>query len=173
MAINCGLITSGYTRQCENISAGIVSFRIANYSAVTTWSAATDGSIVSGGANPPNFYLIEQRQGVAAYVEDGVYNAQYGNKSMIPKVTITLIGQSQANRNLLNELNAGIYVVIVELEEGRYVLLGRTKGLEASAASINPGIAAGDPDIMTIELSGRAAEAAPTINATYVDTLTV
>lgn len=173
MAINCGLITSGYTRQCENISAGIVSFRIGNFSASTTWSAATDGSIVAGGTNPPSLYLIEQRQGVAAYVEDGVYNAQFGSKSILPKITLTLIGQSQANRNLINELNAGIYVVVVELEEGRYILLGRTKGLEASAANVNPGIAAGDPDIITIELTGRAAEIAPTINSTYVDTLTV
>lgn len=178
MAISCGTIVTGYTRSCEAyLASGIKEIRIANYDSAITWNANSDGKITgatSGGnaLTADTFYKIEQRSGVAEMTEEFSFNAQYGSKSVTPSVTITLLGQNQANRNFSNDLLAGIFTVAVELESGEFIFLGYEKGLEASASSANPGVAADDPNIIQVTLSGRGKEYFPEIDKTFLDSIT-
>ena len=170
MAINCGQITTGYTRSCEAyLASGIKSFRVANYDQSTTWNTNALGIITGSSLTSETFYVVEQRTGVAEFSEEFAFNAQFGSKSVLPSITITLLGQNQANRNFANDLLAGVYTVAVELESGEFILLDK---LEASASAANPGVAADDPNIIQITLSGRGREYHSEIDETYLDTIT-
>lgn len=178
MAISCGSISTGYTRSCEAyLAAGIKEIRIANYDPDIVWNADSTGKITGATENSialtaDTFYRIEQRAGVAELTEEFSFNAQYGTKSVTPNITITLLGNNQANRNFANDLLAGNFTVAVELESGEFLLYGYEKGVESSASSANPGVAADDPNIIQITLSGRGREYFPEIDVTFLDSIT-
>ena len=163
----CNSLSQSYQRGCDNnLASGVRSFALRNWERGTTYEQYENGVIsgatdYSGGTTVvDSFYSIEQRTGVAEYRENLTVNAQYGSRTFVPEIVITFLGQSQAVRNIANDIAQGIFDALVELESGEWILLEK---MEATAGIADPGVGADDPTIIQVTLAGRARQYADTV----------
>ncbi len=153
-----------FVRSCENISSGIKNVWLSTYSASTTY--AIDGTgVITGATNAPTWYKMEVREGTTAFSEELIVNQQYGSRSCRQTAQMTIIGNGASGRTYLNNILAARMRVALELEEGVFILLGDDKQLEVTQGSSNPGVQAGEPNIIQFSVSGLANDFAPTLGA--------
>lgn len=167
---NCNSNIIAFTRACENISSGVKNVWIASYDSSTTWSVDANGAI-TGATSATTFYKMEVREGTTTFNEEVIVNAQYGSRSVRQTAQMTIIGQGQTGRTFVNGLLGARMVVGLELEEGVFILLGDDKQLEVSQGSSNPGVQAGEANIIQFSVSGLANDFAPTVEDSFAATI--
>lgn len=178
MAISC-VIDKNLTKVdfCGYSLKQISNIYLANYSQVTSLSSTDTGTTVANqitvkldadgytvsqisATGTSKFSLIEPAKDTASYNDDLVVGGN-GSKYRTHTMTFSFNGAYSADlAAIVDELSLGKFIAVLELSDGSAIMLGRTKGLEASAVSSLSEAAADGQNGITVTLEANVTEPA-------------
>jgi hypothetical protein len=118
------------------------------------------------------FYKYELVKETSSFVEN--VNASVENGSIFYQQELTIIlNKLQANtRNELLLLSQNLLEAVVGDNNGKYWLLGKTRGLDVTGGSSQSGTAMGDRSGYTLTFTGKEAALAPEVSSSIIAGLT-
>lgn len=163
-------INSGYVIGCKDKQSGIESFAISSYDGTTTFVLGTN-SVITSMSPTASYYKYEQfvEQGSATQEEET--SNETGTTGITQTIVLILETMDAATRVKAMALMYARVRVLAKLNDGTYLLFGKQKGLRSSAGSAGPGKASTDLGGFSITLSGKEAEFASFVDATYAATI--
>jgi hypothetical protein len=165
-------LTQGYVLDCKDSLGGIteVYFIASNdISAITEASGVVTAITKKAGKR---FYKYELVKETSSFVEN--VNASVENGSIFYQQELTIIlNKLQANtRNELLLLSQNLLEAVVGDNNGKYWLLGKTRGLDVTGGSSQSGTAMGDRSGYTLTFTGKEAALAPEVSSSIIAGLT-
>ena len=132
-------------------------------------TVAEDGYEVTAATG--TWYKVTPAKDTTSYNDDLVVG---GNGAKYRTHTLSFSFNGTYDKNLaeiLDSLSLGKYIAVLDLSDGTAVALGRTVGLEASAASSLSEAAADGNQGLQITLEANVAESALPVNATAMESI--
>lgn len=166
------------TSSCGYQLAEVKDIYIANYADVST-TVSTTGSCEEVGsitmATDPEtsaatkFYHIEPAKNSVTFTDELVVTDQ-GSKYRTHTLTFSIANKYDACLHIdFDDLSLGRFAVVVKTADGGYLMLGRTAGLEASAATLT---GSADNNGLEITLSANVAESVMPLSDTAIAVVT-
>ena len=155
------------TNTCSYALSEVKDIYIANYTDVTTAQTQYDcesGVVITAItlATGATFHHIEPAKNSVSYTDELVVEDSTGAKYRTHTITFSIAGKYDKDMVCsFDALSLGRFFVVVKTADGTYLALGRTAGLEASAATNQGG---GDTNGITVTLSANVAESAMPLN---------
>ena len=158
------------SNSCSYSLPEITDIYLANFSDVTAAPVQYDcesGVSVTGItlASGATFYHIEPAKNSVNF-SDELVAEDNGNKYRTHTLTFSINGKYDKDMVCsLDALSLGRFFVVVHTADDEYLALGRSVGLEASAASVAGG---GDQNGISVTLTGNVTEASVPLNAAAI-----
>lgn len=170
---NCNLYSSGWSLadNCyEGMVGGVKEFYITNYSASTTFSTSSDGTITGGTAL--TLYKIEQDN------EKGSFNWEHTkteNKANIYTINaeMTFYRYQAALRDFVLTMHNSYAHIVALTNEGTYILLGEDSGMEVNTSNGGVGKTMEDLNGVIIPWIGKSKSLPREISSTHFGTYTI
>jgi hypothetical protein len=165
-------LTQGYVLDCKDSLGGITEVYFiasSDVSAITEASGVVTAITKKAGKR---FYKYELVKETSSFVEN--VNASVENGSIFYQQELTIIlNKLQANtRNELLLLSQNLLEAVVGDNNGKYWLLGKTRGLDVTGGSSQSGTAMGDRSGYTLTFTGKEAALAPEVSSSIIAGLT-
>jgi len=151
-------ITSNFTLGCNDGVGGIDKVYIANYSASTTYTVSADNTI-TGITSGGTFYSHEMPKEASSFVENSTTSGEFGANSTEQLLTLRFNKNSADIRNRVLLLMQGRTRVIVKYVSGKYFLMGKSFGVDATTGTGTSGKAFTEGNGWVVVL--RSTEIAP------------
>ena len=151
--MSCDL-TSGRAWQCKEQTGGIVAVYFANFGDLTGLSVS-GGSVASGALSGKTLYKYTLPEYTASLTENLNASPENGTIFYEQVLEMTLHKLRAADRNEIKLLAKGRPHVIVQDNNGNYLLAGFQKGMDVTAGTAVTGAAGGDLSGYTLTLTGR------------------
>lgn len=168
--MSCAL-TQGYTLDCRDSLGGIseVYFMALQDVASVTESAGVVTTLTKDAGK--RFYKYQLVKATSFFNENVASNIQNGTLHYTPELTI-ILNKLQANtRNEILLLAKNTLVAVVKDNNGKYWMLGQTRGLDLTGGSAATGTAEGDRSGYTLTFGGAEPELAPEVSSSVISTL--
>jgi hypothetical protein len=167
----CSALTQGYVVDCKDSLGGLTEVYFMAKGDMTSYTAS--GGIVSAitKATGKRFYKYQLVRSTSSFVEN--INSSIENGSVFYQQELTIIlNKLQANtRNEILLLAQNVLVAVAKDNNGKYWLLGASKGIDISGGSAQTGTAEGDRNGYSLTFTGREAALALEVNSTAAGTL--
>lgn len=167
------LYNSGWSlaSNCFDHVGGVKEFYIANFSAGTSYSYSTDGTI-TGVTSAPTYYKIEQRR------EQGTFNDPHtqtedGANVWTPQCQMTFLKYQASSRDLVKTMTQATSSIIVLTNDGSYILLGERNGMTAKSTENGVGQKFEDFAGHRVNFEGKEMQPSRIMSATAFGTLTI
>lgn len=160
------LLDAATTKSCKFTLTQIVEVWLANFDEIVSWTPGVSGysdvtmagSVEEGFAG---FYKMAFESTVDTYNSQLTLNGAF--KYIMQTLNLSLTESSAANREIYEKLFLGKMVAIVKRTDGKYLILGKDTGLEATDGTDAGGADTGG---LTVVLSGRSVELNPEFTGT-------
>ena len=169
------ILSSGYSLECRNNIAGIDEVYIRSYSASTTYSYSSDGTI-TGSTSPTGgtYYRFAQRAETANFMPGvGEHNIENGTNMWVQTLDLNFTKYQASLRNLLYDLALGELDVIVKTQNGTYLKMGELNGANLTASNASVGKMYTDLQGATVTLTAREPKPAAEMSSAFFATLTI
>jgi len=169
------IINSGYALGCRDNLGGVQEVYVRSYSAATTYSYSSDGTI-TGSTAPTGgtYYRIAQRAETSEFIAgEGQHSLENGTNFYNQTVNLSFTKYQASLRNTLYNLALAEVEVIVLTQNGDYFLVGEQNGANLTASNMNVGKAFGDLNGATCTLMAKEPKPAAQVSSTYFGTLTI
>lgn len=169
------IINSGYALGCRDNLGGVQSVFVRTYSAATTYTYSTDGTI-TGSTAPTGgtYYKIAQRAETSSFTPgSGQHSLENGTNFYEQSVELSFTKYEASLRNTLYNLALAEMDVIVLTQNGDYFQIGEVNGANLTASNMNVGKAFGDMNGATATLTAKEATPARAVSAAYFATLVI
>lgn len=159
------------TEFCGYSLKQITTIYIANYEDTSVKVTPDGENSYTVSAAEGNWYSITPAKDSASYNDDLVVGGN-GSKYRTHTVTFSFNGAYNAElAEVLDALSLGKFYVVLGLTDGTAIMLGRTTGLEASAASSLSEAAADGQNGITVTLEANVTEPALVVSSTALDSI--
>jgi hypothetical protein len=165
-------LTQGYVLDCKDSLGGITEVYFIASSDVSAMTEASGVVTAITKKAGKRFYKYELVKETSSFVEN--VNASVENGSIFYQQELTIIlNKLQANtRNELLLLSQNLLEAVVGDNNGKYWLLGKTRGLDVTGGSSQSGTAMGDRSGYTLTFTGKEAALAPEVSSSIIAGLT-
>lgn len=164
------LISAGASKDCQYSFGGLDAILLANRADITSYTVSGSGMVTGIVTGSAGFYEFEFEKGTGAFTQE--LQISNGNKYFNQNVSFTLSGLDQSRMELMEQLGLANVVAICKDKRGKYFILGKQGGLEATALTANSGAGEGDGLGMTITLAGSSTEIGPEVTGSIVAAIT-
>lgn len=150
--ISGGLNLTGCTK---NNVGGVDKIYLATYKdteAQVVYSSST-GEITDLGTGY-TWNIFDVVKETSSWSETVTANVQNGTMSYVPTVSLVMNKLDTEKRNLIHLLSVSLVVAIVKDNNGKFIMLGRQKGLDVTALEMGSGVANADRNGATITFTG-------------------
>lgn len=166
------LYTAGSSLGCLDNLGGLQKVYIRNWSASTTYTYDSTGSVTGGTNTSTPWYTIEQRQETGEFTQEGQHNVQNGTNFWNQNVNLMLHKYQASLRNLVYVMAQTETEIIVLDQNGNYFLVGEQNGANLISSAPSVGKAFGDMNGVTIGFQAKEPSPARQLGSTFVSTLT-
>lgn len=153
------------SKPCEYTMAGMSELYLFNHSEVTFTDSDSDNiydTITMSSTSGKMYKFVFEKETASFNQELQVGN---GNRFFNQTLTFTVRGDSQEITDIMEILGLATVGGIGKTSNGKYKILGKGLGLEASALTNNTGAAKGDASGYIVTLSGGEIGLAPELEA--------
>lgn len=162
------ILNSGYSLGCKDNIGGIRKVYITNfaddnifvedaYNVITSMLNSTSAAIT--------YYTYEQRQEAGEFNETITLSVENGTTFYEQILNLIFTKNEATLRNTLFLMAKATLSVIVETQNGRYILMGKINAVNMTAGTVATGKAYGDLNGTSVTLTGKEAESAQEISA--------
>lgn len=135
---NCVTLSKGRKLKCINSRGGIKAVSFAPWAEATIMSG-TSGEITSISTGITSFYRYELKNEGNTFTENIVKDNEARTSSFDGELALVLQGMSLDDRNEIKLLVSGEVIIVIERNDGKYLLLGNTYGALVSGGSLVTG----------------------------------
>tara|TARA_R110000868_G_scaffold71925_1_gene210009 strand:- start:2048 stop:2575 length:528 start_codon:yes stop_codon:yes gene_type:complete len=171
------ILNVGYSLGCRDNTGGIQKAYIRNWSAGTTYSYSSDGTITgstAAGYTGGTWYTFEVRP------ETGMFDPGQGNHSLengtnfwAQQLDLVLHKYQASVRTLLYALAQTEMEIIILDQNGNYILMGEQNGANLTASKASVGKAYGDMNGTTLTMIAKEPQPARLMSSTLFATFTL
>lgn len=167
------ILNTGYTLTCRDNIGGIQKAYIRNWSAATTYTYNSEGTITGGTNTAVTWYTFEVRPETGQFDPGaGAHNLINGTNFWTQKLDLTLHKYQASIRTLLYALAQTEMEIIVLDQNGQYYLMGEVNGANLTASQASVGKAYGDMNGVTLTMEAKEATPARLVSSTLISALT-
>ncbi len=134
----CVTLSKGRKLKCINSRGGIKAVSFAPWSEATIMSGST-GEIASIHSGITSFYRYELKNEGNTFTENIVKDNEARTQSWDGELALILQGMSLEDRNEIKLLTMGEVIVVIERNDGKFLLAGNTYGALVSGGSLVTG----------------------------------
>jgi hypothetical protein len=163
-----------YALGCRDSSGGIQRVWIRNWSADTTYTYSSDGTITgaTGSFSGQPFYEVQIRPESGAFAPgNGQHSIENGTNFFEQQLDLTLHKYQASLRNLIYSLALTEMEIIVLDQNNQYYLCGEQNGANLTASAANVGRLYGDLNGATITIIAKEPTPARQMSSTLFNTL--
>lgn len=157
------IIDGGYTLGCSSIG-GVEKVWIGTYSASQAYSLDID-NIITAVTSGQTVYLMEQDMEYAGLNQTGTFSRENGTVFYESVLSLKFIELSAELRNLIVALGRAPLFAVVKSNAGAYYLCGLESAGRATAGVASLGIAQGDLNGATLEVTWKTPNGVFLLNA--------
>lgn len=162
------IIDGGYTLGCSSIG-GVEKVWIGTYSASQAYSLDID-NIITAVTSGQTVYLMEQDMEYAGLNQTGTFSRENGTVFYESVLSLKFIELSAELRNLIVALGRAPLFAVVKSNAGAYYLCGLESAGRATAGVASLGIAQGDLNGATLEVTWKTPNGVFLLNAGVLGT---
>ena len=166
------VIASGFGQGCRSNAGGMYEYFIGNLDKgiAVTPDLLTGGEITDikdKGTSPAavEFYKFKPNKNSGEYKEEYQISIENGTRGYAQSVTGNFSKMEQAKQDIVNNLMAGDFLVLIKDRNGKYFLMGENGGCTVSAGPAGTGKALSDLNGYQITLSAEEGNAAREVTA--------
>jgi hypothetical protein len=155
--MSCAL-TSGYTLDCKDSSGGLVEIYFIEKGNVL--SISEDDGVVTGltKADGKRFWKYELPKETGSLTETMTGNVQNGTVFYASELKLVVNKLNVAVRNEIKLLAQNTLIAVAKDNNGKYWLVGRTRGVDFTTGTLGTGTAFGDRSGFDLTFSGSEPE---------------
>jgi hypothetical protein len=153
------LASTGRKLPCKDVVGGISKLYLANYGTLGTVTI-TAGTITAVSGVGTNWYQYDVK-GTSNLEQTINSSSDVGTTFYDQNITLVLTKMDVATQVELQSVIAGNFHAFVQDNNGNYLAVGLTRGVEVTGGSITTGTALGDLNGYTLTLNGKEALMAP------------
>lgn len=164
-------LTQGYTIDCKDSLGGLVEVYFMNWHDLVSYTEA-DGVITALTKDTgKRFWKYELVKSTSSFTEN--LNASVENGTIFYQQELSIIiNKLQVNmRNEILLLAQSLLVAVGKDGNGKYWILGLTRGLDVTTGTSATGVAEGDRNGYTLTFTGKERFLAPEVNSTVAGQL--
>lgn len=154
------IIDSGYELGCFSAAGArrvlVGTFNPEFFAGVTVDAEST----ITGSTVSPEMYVFQQEIESASLAQSTTVSRQNGAVSFEQTVSLMLQGLTPAVRNSVQMLATAPLMVIIEDNNGQYLVAGIKNGMRVSTSNFGTGLSMDDLAGASLELLGKEAESA-------------
>jgi hypothetical protein len=164
-------LTSGYTLDCKDSSGGIVEIYFIEKGNVS--SIAEASGVVTGltKASGKRFWKYELPKETGSLTETMTGNVQNGTVFYASELKLVVNKLNVAVRNEIKLLAQNVLIAVAKDNNGKYWLVGRTRGVDFTTCTIGTGTAIGDRSGFDLTFAGSEPEPMLEVNSTVASAL--
>lgn len=163
------LITSGIALECIESTGGIKNVHIGTFDETNTSFTLTAGEITTF-TTTATFYTFKFRPQTASFSEELTVSQENGTKFSTQTLTMGFHKLDNAKRNTLMLLAKDSLHVIVETQNGDFLLMGKVNGANVSTTTAAAGQAYGDKNGYDVTMIALEPELANLIDSSALPT---
>jgi len=170
------ILNSGYSLGCKDNIGGIRRVYIGNFADDNIYVEDADNiitSMLNSTSGAITYYTFEQRQESGEFNENGNHSVENGTTFYEQVLSLIFTKNEATLRNTLFLLAKSTLSVIVETQNGRYILMGKINAVNMTASTVATGKAYGDLNGTNVTLTGKEPQSAQEISAAGFATLTI
>lgn len=165
-------LTSNYLIDCKDSLGGVKQVWFANFSDITGVTEASGVVTAISKATGKKFYSYQLIRNTASLTETPTGSLENGTMFFQQQLTIILNKMQASTRNELNILSRATLMAVVQDNNGKYWLLGRTNGIDMNGGQHTTGTANGDRNGYELTFIGEEGNMMPEVQASVIATLT-
>jgi len=162
------ILNAGYSLGCKDNIGGIRRVFISNFAddniyvedadnVITSMLNSTSGNIV--------YYTYEQRQESGEFNQTGNHSVENGSTYYEQVLSLIFTKNSSELRDTLFLMAKATLSVIVETQNGRYILMGKINAVNMTASTVATGKGYGDLNGTSVTLTGKEPESAQELSS--------
>lgn len=170
--MSCAL-TTGFTLDCRNSNGGIEAVYFTELENKSSLSASANGVIDTFTlASTKQFFKYELRKKTSIFEQNIQVNNENGTVFYEQTLTVKLDKLESTKRNEILLLAQNNLFIIIKDNNGKYWLMGETRGGLLNGGKGSTGTAYGDMSGFELTFMGEEPELAQQVSPTLIDTLT-
>ena len=150
-------LTSNYVIDCKDSLGGLTEVYFMELANMTSYTEASGVITALVKATGKKFYKYELVRGTSMFVENINASVENGSVFYQQELTVILNKLQVATRNEILLLAKNRLVAVAKDNNGKYWILGITKGVDITAGSGASGTAEGDRSGYTLTFTGKEA----------------
>jgi streptogramin lyase len=170
--MSCSLITAGILASCDKQIPGIKRVYLGNFDEVSSYTLDANNVVTAIAMSPTKkfqiFEFAKETGSAGSTVNSDVPN---GLLSYTHTVTLQFTKLEQSKRNKIALMALANLVAIVETNDGKYWLFGRTNGLQLSEGSSATGTSNSDFSGYTLTLTNQEPAMEIEVNSSVIPTI--
>jgi hypothetical protein len=160
------LASTGRKLPCKDVVGGISKLYLANYGTLGTVTI-TAGVVTAVSGVGTNWYQYDVK-GTSNLEQTINSSTDVGTTFYDQNITLVLTKMDAATQVELQSVIQGNFHAFVQDNNGNYLAVGLTRGVEVTGGSITTGTALGDLNGYTLTLNGKEALMAPFVQASVI-----
>lgn len=167
MAQDC-LINNGYTLGCSSIG-GVEKLWLGTYSADSLYTLDAN-DVITGVTSGATVFLFEQDMEYAGLNQEGQFARENGTVHFSSVVSAKFIELDYELRNTMLALSKAPLVAVVKTNSGQFFFLGLESAGRATSGVLSAGVAMGDLNGATLEVTFKSKNGAFLIEESLIGT---
>lgn len=162
------ILNAGYSLGCRDNIGGIRRAYVTSFADDNIFVEDADNIITSmldSTSGTITYYTFEQRQESGEFNETGNHSVENGTTYYEQVLNLIFTKNDATLRNTLFLMAKATLSVIVETQNGRYILMGKINAVNMTASTVATGKAYGDLNGTSVTLTGKEPESAQEISA--------
>lgn len=170
------VLNEGWAIGCRDAAGGVQRVLIQNYDPAQSYTYDTNGQILTGVLTATanvTFYEFHQRMEQASFVQKGNHSVANGTNFWEQTLTMVFQKYQYKLRDLVYMLALTELTVLIEDQNGTWILMGEQNGVNLTDSSGDFGKAYGDMNGSTVTFTGKEPKMATLATPAYIATLTI
>lgn len=171
MPISCGKLTSGRPLNCKTVG-GIAEVYLTEKENISGYTVSATNVITGVTIGSNKFYKFDIVKETSNFTDNLTVSTANQSIIYVQTLLLKLFKGDTTTRNIIKTLASNLLCALIKLNDGRYIALGLTAGLDITTGNYNSGTALADANGYEITFTSNETEPAFEVSSALISTIT-
>lgn len=171
MPISCGKLNSGRPLGCKTVG-GISEVYLTEKENISGYTVNASSVITGFTMSTNKFYKFDIVKETSNYTDNLANSTTNQSTQYVQSLVLQLFKGDTSTRNIIKTLASNLLCALIKRNDGSYVVLGLTQGLELTTSNYGTGTAIADKNGYELTFTSNETEPAFEVSSTLISTIT-